>query len=316
MISSQPPSSDEDETFLLRFEERDQLRNYIMKYVLKRVVAVLIFSMFLLLGARIIPMSTLQSVHHDKSDFNIAVAIIGTKKAPYFDRLTTNLEFLQIWFPKIVVYSRDKFDDFFGPTIDTHQVTSTENEKDHQHLFLASMGDIYKRYPNEDFYILLDDDSMVFHKSLILNLANVNQSEYFYGGKHVFGAGFVYFAVGGSGIIINHMLMKLVAPYSNECRNLFNISYGDGRIGACIRYVGKKEKGIEDEDYIFQKFLSRGDKNHRNEMLNEMENKDSECAVIGHCKDPVYMRKVYTKVLNNQTKDECVKWQDIKRRLI
>lgn len=117
--------------------------------------------------------------------------------------------------------------------------------RDNAHL--AAMGEMFHLNAKSTWYLQVDDDTIVVKQNLDRMIAeleqrgDVNETEYFMG-KCVYEEtdfGDVHFAVGGSGILMNHKALGQLAPKIEECRREYadSVTCGDARIGACLSYT-------------------------------------------------------------------------------
>ncbi|KAJ3114183.1 hypothetical protein HDU96_002449 [Phlyctochytrium bullatum] len=107
---------------------------------------------------------------------------------------------------------------------------------------------MYRKFPNADWYIMIDDDSYVFFDNLERYLRNKNpeephyigQSNVFVGcdGVQKFGDG-PYFAHGGSGIVVSRGAVKKMMGNIENCIKKYKDCWaGDVRLALCLRDVG------------------------------------------------------------------------------
>lgn len=134
----------------------------------------------------------------------------------------------------------------------THMPKLFEHEKieykgNHQ---LAAIEYVYRDNPNADWYLIVDDDTVFVPVNLRLMIKDLKlkRDEFWYIGKCAkFTAELredssedekIHFIVGGAGILMSHALVKALAPVVQSCRRDYNhLTFGDGRIGACIEYT-------------------------------------------------------------------------------
>lgn len=121
----------------------------------------------------------------------------------------------------------------------------TQYKGNHQ---LAALEFMFRDNPNADWYLIVDDDTVIVPANLqgMIKDLNLKRHEFWYIGKCAyFEANMrkdsrteeeVEFVVGGSGILMSHALVEALAPVVKSCRRDYNhLTYGDGRIGACIQ---------------------------------------------------------------------------------
>jgi hypothetical protein len=135
---------------------------------------------------------------------------------------------------------------------------------------LAALEYVYRDNPHAAWYIVADDDTVLVPANLRRMIADLNlaSTDAWYVGKCASFDGPLWpkssasslktedddddcdeddeegrcqtinFLVGGAGILLSHALMEQLAPVVQQCRRDYNhMTYGDGRIGACIQYT-------------------------------------------------------------------------------
>ncbi|KAJ3278619.1 hypothetical protein HK104_002168 [Borealophlyctis nickersoniae] len=116
------------------------------------------------------------------------------------------------------------------------------------HKNLPGFRELWKRFPNAEWYMMIDDDSYVFLDNLehFLKTYDPNQPHYlgsktlFIGcdGIKKFGTG-PYFAHGGSGIILSRAAMKVLISGLDACIEKYRTCWaGDVRTALCLRDHG------------------------------------------------------------------------------
>ncbi|KAI9017067.1 hypothetical protein BC832DRAFT_527390 [Gaertneriomyces semiglobifer] len=116
------------------------------------------------------------------------------------------------------------------------------------HKNLPGFRELWKRFPDAEWYVMLDDDTYVFFDNLAELLSDYNPEDKLYiGGKNMFigcdgvktwGEG-PFFAHGGSGIVISRGGMKAMMNGLDACIEKYKSCWaGDVRTALCMRDQG------------------------------------------------------------------------------
>ncbi|KNE54909.1 hypothetical protein AMAG_00853 [Allomyces macrogynus ATCC 38327] len=118
------------------------------------------------------------------------------------------------------------------------------------HKNIPAVKEMYKRFPNAKWYIMIDDDSYVFMENLHHLLLPLNSSEPHYIGapNHFRGCDGVdkigdgpMFGHGGSGIVLSHEAVRRMVEVADDCVFRYRPCWaGDVRLGLCLRDAGVK----------------------------------------------------------------------------
>jgi hypothetical protein len=113
------------------------------------------------------------------------------------------------------------------------------------HKNLPAFKTLYNKYPDKDWYIMIDDDTYVFYDALVNKLKKFDPNRPHYLGNFFEFAGCVtdkekpYFAHGGSGIFISRGAMKKMIKIVDSCITKYRRCWaGDVRTALCLRDVG------------------------------------------------------------------------------
>lgn len=107
---------------------------------------------------------------------------------------------------------------------------------------------LYERYPDVDWYVMIDDDTYMFMDNVLDKLKNYNPNDPHYlgaptnfigcDGVKTWGES-IYFAHGGSGIIISRGAMLKMIPIIDSCIKKYDSCWaGDIRTSLCLRDAG------------------------------------------------------------------------------
>ncbi|KAI8905174.1 hypothetical protein EDD86DRAFT_182583, partial [Gorgonomyces haynaldii] len=116
------------------------------------------------------------------------------------------------------------------------------------HKNMPGYRELYNRFPNADWYVMIDDDTYVFMDNLDERLSQFDPSQPIYiGSANVFqgcdgvtrfGDG-PAFAHGGSGIIVSKGAVQKILPILDKCIVKYKDCWaGDIRLGLCLRDAG------------------------------------------------------------------------------
>jgi hypothetical protein len=116
------------------------------------------------------------------------------------------------------------------------------------HKNLPGFKQLYKHFPNADWYIMIDDDTYVFKTNLKRTLSKYNPNLPFYLGSSTsfigcdgvfeWGKG-PFFAHGGSGIILSRAAVEILVKNADVCIQKYRDCWaGDIRISLCLRDNG------------------------------------------------------------------------------
>jgi hypothetical protein len=160
---------------------------------------------------------------------------------------------------------------FHGTDAFAHYSVGTEWEfgwNDAQSRHLRAIADIYARYPNKHFYIILDDDTFLLPSNLLHTFETINPElihsygvvytaiSYSHPFYHHNDTGH-YFTHGGGGIILSQGLMKHLGPRLRNCSEQLEIAIlgSDIRLAICISHTSVN--GILlDSDKVHQQIAS------------------------------------------------------------
>ena len=117
----------------------------------------------------------------------------------------------------------------------------SEKSERNNNLLLAAFEQVWKDNNQSDWYFLAEDDTVVIKENLLHLVKTLNSSEDIFMGKCVLlkdkKLGTIPFAVGGSGILMSHTLLRKMAPNVAHCRSEYaKVYFGDARVGACVNY--------------------------------------------------------------------------------
>lgn len=118
-----------------------------------------------------------------------------------------------------------------------------------RYLDLHANSQVFRNYPDKDWYVTQDDDAYILWPTLLRLLAELDPNEELWLGKHDVGIN-TTFANGGGCYVMSSRLMHIVfasrPDYANESPELYEIlPYGDGRIGkALISHPDTKIKEV------------------------------------------------------------------------
>ncbi|KAJ3411057.1 hypothetical protein HDV05_002848 [Chytridiales sp. JEL 0842] len=116
------------------------------------------------------------------------------------------------------------------------------------HKNLPGLRLLYEKYPDADWYLMIDDDTYVFMENLEFHLQNFDPKEKYYigtrnmfrgcDGIQQFGEG-PLFAHGGSGIVMSRAAVEAVLPLMDRCIVKYKDCWaGDVRLALCFRDAG------------------------------------------------------------------------------
>jgi hypothetical protein len=119
--------------------------------------------------------------------------------------------------------------------------------KSDTHKNLPGFDHLYTKFPNADWYIMIDDDTFLFLENLEEYLAPYDPSQpFFFGSANKFkgcdgvkrlGDG-PLFAHGGSGIILSRGALQKMIPIIPQCIKKYEKCWaGDIKIGLCLRDI-------------------------------------------------------------------------------
>lgn len=113
---------------------------------------------------------------------------------------------------------------------------------------MPGMKELYNRFPDADWYIMIDDDTYVFMDNLktALNKYDPNEPYYLGAATNFIGCDGItewgtspYFAHGGSGIVVSKGALKRMIPLTEKCIAKYDECWaGDIRLGLCLRDAG------------------------------------------------------------------------------
>ncbi|KAL7749893.1 hypothetical protein RI367_004769 [Sorochytrium milnesiophthora] len=116
------------------------------------------------------------------------------------------------------------------------------------HKNLPAFREMYHRYPDGKWYVMIDDDTYMFMENLHVFLRGFNHSEPWYLGapNHFRGCDGVRklgegppFGHGGSGIVLSREALRRLVNQTDECILKYNACWaGDIRVGLCLRDIG------------------------------------------------------------------------------
>ncbi|KAJ3067192.1 hypothetical protein HDU98_009607 [Podochytrium sp. JEL0797] len=123
------------------------------------------------------------------------------------------------------------------------------------HKFLPGFQMLYSRFPDSEWFIMIDDDAYVFLENYSTFLKTLNPKKPYYigqgnifagcGGVQNFGDG-PTFAHGGVGIVVSRGAMKMMADIVNQCIMEYQeCPAGDVRVGLCMRDAGVLMSGTD-----------------------------------------------------------------------
>ncbi|KAJ3304497.1 hypothetical protein HDV03_002706 [Kappamyces sp. JEL0829] len=131
------------------------------------------------------------------------------------------------------------------------QVIPDENSRGWKHdakKNIPGFKALYSRYPDADWYIMIDDDTYVFMDNLkaLLDTLDPTQPHYLGAVTNFVGCDGVtewedapYFAHGGAGIVVSKATMQTVLPLLDDCIPKYDSCWaGDIRWGLCLRDAG------------------------------------------------------------------------------
>ncbi|KAI9223915.1 hypothetical protein BC828DRAFT_412802 [Blastocladiella britannica] len=125
---------------------------------------------------------------------------------------------------------------------------SSKGWKMDAHKNIPAMREMYKAYPNAEWFVMIDDDTYLFMENLHRVLSGFNSSMPYYigspthfrdcDGVKVLGSG-PMFNHGGSGIILSREALRRMVNIADECIVRYNDCWaGDVRLGLCMRDAG------------------------------------------------------------------------------
>lgn len=217
-------------------------------------------------------MGNVASKNHTKT-LNIEVGVItATENPTYFDRWSS-----QTWhqlFPNIHSYTFEKE----KPNITNMPLLWPEEPHGKpSNIHLATFQHMFERNPSAEWYLQVDDDTIIIRNNLIKVLKDYNgfENDYYFGSCSVNAPIYVHlspelkkndlyrfgFRIGGAGIIISHKLMSRLYPFLSYCRkfssNTFFVdaTFGDARVGFCLKHLVKFDTLCHDK-YPYGAFTS------------------------------------------------------------
>jgi hypothetical protein len=107
---------------------------------------------------------------------------------------------------------------------------------------------LYEKFPDVDWYVMIDDDTYMFMDNVLEKLNKLDPNEMHYLGAPTNFIGCdgikkwgdsIYFAHGGSGIVISRGAMLKMIPIIDSCIEKYDSCWaGDIRTSLCLRDVG------------------------------------------------------------------------------
>jgi len=260
----------------------------------------------------------------------IQVAVITTHSiGKYWERFAANANGWHLQFPDILVYTFDRVEENSTLSRIYNQIDKVfESEpttsSSRNNMQLATVGEMYRDNPNADYYIIVDDDTVLVPvnlRGMIRDLRLNPNNETMLGrcvGYDEVGDGRGYsFVVGGAGIFMSHALVKAMAPHIPKCRHEYtHVYHADARIGGCINYTMKhaevlddlcserREDTLDSNSYMF----TNGD------VLEEMFNRpEQERVVTVHEKNPHRIDILNKWFLDATAVNATITWGAMKR---
>ena len=198
-------------------------------------------------------------------------------------------------------------------------------------LHLAALGSMHARNPRADWYLEVEDDTLVVASNLRRLLARLDPSRPLMLGKcvhyeHRNATDDVHFAVGGAGVLISGTLLRRLAPRIPECRRRFgaggdNWLYSDARVGACAaRALGADmpheewlcaQVGQWDKSGTVPTYRSYSPAfifSNRNLLLEAKEQDPRNFVVTLHVKDPGRIRRITAWVRAQEAAGAAITW--------
>ena len=213
------------------------------------------------------------SKNHTTS-LNIEVGVITATENPiYFDRWSS-----QTWhqlFPNIHSYTFEKE----KPNITNMPLLWPEEPHGKpSNVHLATFQHMFERNPSAEWYLQVDDDTIIIRNNLIKVLKDYNgfENDYYFGKAAMNTHTTTYippelkkkelyrfpFRIGGAGIIISHKLMSRLYPFLSYCRKFSSnrffeaVTFGDSRVGFCLKHLVKFDTSIYYNQYPYAAFTS------------------------------------------------------------
>jgi hypothetical protein len=126
-----------------------------------------------------------------------------------------------------------------------------EKSEKNNNLLLAAFEQVWKDNNQSDWYFLAEDDTVVIKNNLLRLVQKLDPNKDVFMGKCVFYKdikfGGIPFAVGGSGLLMSHTLLRKMARNVAYCRSKYaKVKYGDARVGACVNYTLDRPWGMWD----------------------------------------------------------------------
>ena len=116
-----------------------------------------------------------------------------------------------------------------------------EKSERNNNLLQAAFEQVWKDNNQSDWYFLTQDNTVIIKDNLLQLVRTLNSSKDIFTGKCALfndrKLGTIPFAVGGSGILMSHTLLRKMAPNVAHCRSKYaQVHYRDAQVGACVNY--------------------------------------------------------------------------------
>jgi hypothetical protein len=182
----------------------------------------------------------------EKKAPNIQVFVtMSPAHGEYWERFYENSNGWHTQFPGLRAYTFDRVvKDSLLRDANIHSMELLEGEysQKHSNLLLAAFEHVWKDNNQSEWYFMTEDDTVLMKDNLMRLVQTLNSRNDLYMGKCVFvpsqnAVERFLFAVGGSGILMSHTLLRKMAPNVAYCREEYaTLEYGDARIAACVDY--------------------------------------------------------------------------------
>jgi hypothetical protein len=144
-----------------------------------------------------------------------------------------------------------KEDQLHKRNLDSNQVIPDENSrgwKNDAKKNLPGFRKLHEKFPDAEWYIMIDDDTYVFMENLrsLLDTLDPNEEHYLGAASNFIGCdgikiwgNSIWFAHGGAGIVVSKGAMKKVLPLIDVCIPKYDSCWaGDIRWSLCMRDAG------------------------------------------------------------------------------
>jgi Fringe-like len=225
---------------------------------------------------------------------NIQVFVVMTPAhGAYWERFYENSNGWHTQFPDLRSYTFDHIaKDSLLRDASIFGIEPIEGEKSERNnnLLLAAFEQVWKDNNQSDWYFLAEDDTVVIKNNLLRLVEKLNPAEEVFMGKCVLfndtKLGIIPFAVGGSGMLMSHTLLRKMAPNVAHCRSKYaQVRYGDARIGACVNYSLNRPWGRRES------CPPRGFSFSNGQLSQELTTQPPDDFIISlHMKDPILLQ--------------------------